>query len=364
VDVNGAEEGSEDDPDAEEGPEDAPAEEGSKDVPAEERLQEAPIEAPVATESYDYTQCVTKESVIIAFVTFMLVIVIACTASRKVQWTFAIIVASLTYDIALRVTGIRHFIADEGSSAKCSSVMCSGLQGPLKCVVGDGNKWTIEVAECVISMLAFIFCLSEPIAYFVFDNVPKTLMRYFRLTYAATFALLSFTAILMRTTIFKHLSAFSGDPKVMLFFLRPVFYFICLGYIEYGASLCLLNQDESVLQHYFGNFQRACLVKMQALNQWYVQEFVSKEKPNSRLLKSSNTAFTYASAVLVGILLLVLNFLDPITGRGGIQHQILQAFWLDFDIIINLSGPLTLLFIVAVYVAWLANGSKILKHCP
>jgi hypothetical protein len=119
VDVNGEEEGSEDDPDAED---------GSEDVPLEEGLQEAPIEAPVATESYDYTQCVTKESVVIFFVTFMLVIVIACTASRKFKWTFALIVTSLTYDIALRVTGIRHFIAGEGSSAKCSSVMCSGLQ--------------------------------------------------------------------------------------------------------------------------------------------------------------------------------------------------------------------------------------------
>jgi hypothetical protein len=66
-----------------------------------------------------------------------------------------------------------------------------------------------------------MLCLSEPIAYFVFDNVPKTLMRFFRLAYAATFALLSFTAILMRATIFKHLSAFSGDPKVMQFFPAP-----------------------------------------------------------------------------------------------------------------------------------------------
>ena len=185
-----------------------------------------------------------------------------------------------------------------------------------------------------------------------FGHLNPALKRTIRLTCASTFSLLSVIAILMRATIFKHVSDTFGDKFLMLFF-RPVMFFMCLGFSEYGVSLCLLRKDSGALQLYFGNIQRACLENLQGLNQWYVSKFVTN---HHSLFKESNTPFTYVTAVLVGILLLLLNFIDPITGRGGIQHHILEAFWLDFDILIALSGPLTLLFVAAVYAAWLTNG--------
>jgi hypothetical protein len=150
-----------------------------------------------------------------------------------------------------------------------------------------------------------------------------------------------------------------ADPKLFLFFLRPVMYLFCLVSIEYGVSLCVLKKDSSVLQRYCKNIHQAYMLKLRQLNKFYVDNVVANPEQSAShqtVLKRSNTVLTYVAAVLIAMFLLVLNFIDPITGRGGIQHQILEAFWLDFDILIALSGPLTLLFVAVVYAAWLTNG--------
>jgi hypothetical protein len=311
--------------------------------------------------SFDYMQCLTKESLVAVFVTFALIVVTVCTVQQKFKWMFAFIVTSLSYNVVFRITGLYRLITGDSSDGACASILCSRLEDPLKCVIGSDNTWAIEAAEVVTSVLAFLFCLYEPVKYMFFGHLTPALQKTIRLASAATFSLLSVIAILMRAVIFMHVSDTFGEKFLMLFF-RPVMFFICLGFIDYGVSLCLLRKDSSALQQYFGNFQRAFSENLRSLNQWYVSKFVSRN--HQSLLKESNTPFTYLTAILVGILLLLLNVFDPITGQGGIEHQILEAFWLDFDIIIALSGPLTLLVVAAVYIAWLTNGSQTSKHCP
>ena len=309
--------------------------------------------------SFNYMQCLTKESAVAVFVTFALIVVTVCTVQQKIKWIFAFIVTSLSYNVVFRITGLYRLITGDSSDGACASILCSRLEDSLKCVIGSDNAWTIEAAEVVTSVLACFFCLYEPVKYVFFGHLTPALQKTIRLAYAATFSLLSVIAILARAVIFMHVSDTFGE-KFLMFFFRPVWFFICLFYIEYGVSLCLLRKDSSALQ-YFGNFQLACSENLRSLSQWYVSKFVSNHQS---LLKESNTPFTYLTAILVGILLLLLNFFDPITGQGGIEHQILEAFWLDFDIIVALSGPLTVLFVAAVYIAWLTNGSQTSKHCP
>jgi hypothetical protein len=314
--------------------------------------------------SFNYMQCLTKETVVAIFVTFALIVVTLCTVQQTFKWMFALIVTSLSYNVVFRITGLNglyRLITGDSSDGACASILCSRLEDSLKCVIGSDNAWTIEAAEVVTSVLACFFCLYEPVKYMFFGHLTPALQKTIRLAYAATFSLLSVIAILARAVIFMHVSDTFGE-KFLMFFFRPVWFFICLGYIEYGVSLCLLRKDSSALQQYFGNFQRACSENLRSLNQWYVSKFLSTN--HQSLLKESNTPFTYLAAILVGILLLLLNFFDPITGQGGIEHQILEAFWLDFDIIVALSGPLTVLFVAAVYIAWLTNGSQTSKHCP
>jgi hypothetical protein len=54
------------------------------------------------------------------------------------------------------------------------------------------------------------------------------------------------------------------------------------------------------------------------------------------------------------VLLLCLNYHEPIT---AIEREILESLWLDFDIIIKLSGSLTFVSIAAMYITWLTTAN-------
>lgn len=309
--------------------------------------------------SFNYMQCMTKDSVVAAFVTFLFIIVTTCTVLHKRKWIAAFMFTSLSYNLMFRITGINRFIASSSSDDTCASVLCSGMEDPLKCAVGSDNLWTIEASEVVVSLLSCLFCLYQPITHVFSGQLPESVKKPLRLAYAASISLLSLVAILNRRAWLQHMSDNFADPKLVLFFLRPAFFLLCLICIEYGVSLCVLKKDSSVMQHYCKNIHQAYMLKLRQLNRFYVDNFVANPEQSAShqtVLKRSNTVLTYAAAVLSGVILLVLNFIDPITGRGGIQHHILEAFWLDFDILIALSGPLTLLFVAAVYAAWLTNG--------
>lgn len=309
--------------------------------------------------SFNYMQCITKDSVVAAFVTFLFIIITVCTVLHKRKWIVAFMFSSLSYNVMFRITGINRFIASSSSDEACASVLCSGMEDPLKCVVGSDNLWTIQASEVVISVLSCLFCLYEPITHVFTGQLPDSVKKPLRLAYAATLSLVSVVLILRRVEFLQHMSDSFADPKLFLFFLRPVMYLFCLVSIEYGVSLCVLKKDSSVLQRYCKSIHQAYMLKLRQLNKFYVDNVVANPEQSAShqtVLKRSNTVLTYVAAVLIAMFLLVLNFIDPITGRGGIQHQILEAFWLDFDILIALSGPLTLLFVAVVYAAWLTNG--------
>lgn len=303
-----------------------------------------------------FMHCVTRESVVAATLTFLLSIVTFCTV-HKGKWISSFIISSLLYNTLLRVVGISRLLAEESSTGDCTTTLCSGLGDFMRCNVGAENLWTFEASQVVISAFAIFICLKEPFSYLLGAQLSTSASEFLHRVCAATSSLLAVIAIFARTFIFKHISDTFGDPKFLLFFLRPVMYFTCICCIEYGVSVCILKKDSSTLQLYARDFERVVLEKLQHLNALYVSNFISKDSQSQSILKRSNTSFTYACAAAIAMLLLVLNFIDPITGRGGVLHQILEAFWLDFDIIVELSGPLTLLLVVAAYTAWLTNGA-------
>ena len=303
-----------------------------------------------------FMHCVTRESVVAASLTILLSIVTFCTV-HKGKWISSFIISSLSYNTLLRVVGISRLLAEDSSAGDCTTALCSGVGDFMKCNVGSEKLWTVEAGQVVISAFAIFVCLEEPFSYLLSAQLSSALVASLHRAYAATFSLLAVIAIFARGAIFKHISDTFGDPKFLLFFLRPVFFLICIGYIEYGVSVCVLKKGSSTLQRYVRDAERVVLDKLQHLNALYVSNFISKDSQSRSILKRSNTTFTYACAAAIAILLLVLNFIDPITGRGGVEHQILGAFWLDFEIIVELSGPLTLLLVVAAYTAWLTNGS-------
>jgi hypothetical protein len=286
----------------------------------------------------------TLDTLFAAPLAFFLPLVTICTVQQQRTWIISFILSLLSYNTLFQILGY-------ASDAECSTLLCSGLQDPLKCIVGD-RFWVFESIKVLTSVSTIFLCFHRPSCYIFSGQLPFALIEALRVFYAATVSIISCLAILMRAAIFKHLSSTVSDQNFFLFFVRPVMYFLCLLCIEYGVSVCLLRKSGSVLQKkiFRAQLTHALMAKASELNEWYLS--MNQQK----LLKSSNTPLTYACAFLFATLLIVLHVFDPITGKGGIEHQILQAFWLDFDIIISLSGPLTVLLIVSIYTTWLTNG--------
>lgn len=280
-------------------------------------------------------QCLTHHHITASSVMVLLSTITWCAISQHRKRIFSFILTSFSYDIACRS------ITSQNGSVQTSSLSFQ-LQNAFMCIIGENSEWAVTSAKllmlCITSVTTIQFMIFMK-HLLVKLKLPGGLTQALKFGIASAILLLALSFILFRARIFEYTSRIF-DPLTHCLF-RPLAFVFCICGIDYGFSVWLGNENSVIVEH----IEKMDLFHSEQLRVFNIFSGISLKPTTHR---------TKFCVMLSVVLLLCLNYHEPIT---AIEREILESLWLDFDIIIKLSGSLTFVSIAAMYITWLTTAN-------
>jgi hypothetical protein len=281
-------------------------------------------------------QCLTHHHITASSVMVLLLTITWCAITQHRKRIFAFIVTSFSYDIAC------WSITNQNGTVQTSSLSLQ-LQNAFMCIIGENSEWAVTSAKL---LMLFITSVST-IRFMIFTKhllfklkLPGGITQALKFGIASAILLLALSFILFRAPIFEYTSRIFENPLIHCLF-RPLAFVFCICGIDYGFSVWLGNENTVIVEH------------IENMDLFYSERLRVSNIFSGISLKPT-TYRTKFCVMLSVVLLLCLNYHEPIT---AIEREILESLWLDFDIIIKLSGSLTFVSIAAMYITWLTTAN-------